>query len=245
MPKLDMLKYWSRFAGRVESMKQRERLMSLVAAVAVTYAVLDVALVSSTLGKQRQAAQELAQKRTDIRALGEKLQGLALGRAQDPDAANRKKLEDVKLRLSQLERELEQRSALLIAPERMRGVLEKFLASRPRLELVELKTLPPQIALDLSVAVALKSATAKLVPGGPPPVAPAGDSGSHALLFKHGVELTLRGGYLDLLDYLRAIESLPDRLYWDKLQLSVKEYPVATMKLTIYTVSMDKAWLLV
>jgi len=239
-----MLKYWTKFAERIDGMSVRERAMILVAAVAVTYSVLDVTLVSPVRGKQRQADQELAQRKTDIITLGEKLQALAQGRALDPDAANRRKLEDSKARLSALDRELQAQSAQLIAPERMRGILGKFLASRPRLQLVELKTLP-QVTLDLSAGGVQKSAAAQATPGQPQPAgtAPSGDTGTRAQLFKHGVELTLRGSYIDLLDYLRGIEGLPDRLYWDRLQLTVNEYPVATMKLTIYTVSMDKGWL--
>ena len=65
------------------------------------------------------------------------------------------------------------------------------------------------------------------------------------MLYKHGIEMTLRGRYLDLLDYLREVERMPDRVYWDKVEVSVQEYPNVTLKLTLYTVSMDRAWLLV
>ena len=32
-------------------------------------------------------------------------------------------------------------------------------------------------------------------------------------VFKHGVQLTLRGNYLDLLQYVKALESLPQQMY--------------------------------
>ena len=64
-------------------------------------------------------------------------------------------------------------------------------------------------------------------------------------IFRHGVELTLVGGYLDLHAYLRALEELSTQLYWGKLEMNVTTYPAVSLKLTVYTVSFDKAWLVV
>jgi hypothetical protein len=35
------------------------------------------------------------------------------------------------------------------------------------------------------------------------------------------------------------------QLYWGKVEMSVSAYPVTTLKLTVYTLSFDKAWLVV
>jgi len=64
-------------------------------------------------------------------------------------------------------------------------------------------------------------------------------------VFRHGVELTLAGSYLDLYAYLSALEGLQTQLYWGRAEMSVAEYPVATLKLTVYTLSFDQAWLVV
>jgi MSHA biogenesis protein MshJ len=64
-------------------------------------------------------------------------------------------------------------------------------------------------------------------------------------VFRHGVELTLAGSYLDLHAYLSALEGLSTQLYWGRAEMSVAEYPVATLKLTVYTLSFDQAWLVV
>jgi MSHA biogenesis protein MshJ len=45
---------------------------------------------------------------------------------------------------------------------------------------------------------------------------------------------------------LRKLEKqLPTQLYWGRADLAVAEYPSVTLKLTIYTVSFDRAWLVV
>ena len=68
-------------------------------------------------------------------------------------------------------------------------------------------------------------------------------SPEEAQIYKHGVEITVQGTYLDLLAYLAELERLPWRMYWGNLDLKVDEYPQSTLVLTLYTLSLDKAWL--
>ena len=65
------------------------------------------------------------------------------------------------------------------------------------------------------------------------------------LIFRHGVELTVSGTYPDLYAYLAGLEKLPTQLYWGRADLSVSTHPVTTLKLTVYTLSLDPAWMLV
>jgi MSHA biogenesis protein MshJ len=59
------------------------------------------------------------------------------------------------------------------------------------------------------------------------------------------VEITVKGNYQNLLNYLNALEKLPVKMFWGKMELVAGEYPVSTMKLTLYTLSLDKTWLIV
>ena len=55
----------------------------------------------------------------------------------------------------------------------------------------------------------------------------------------------MTGSYLDLLAYLKDLEKLPNQMYWGKLDLTVAAYPQVTLKLSVYTLSLDPAWLVV
>jgi MSHA biogenesis protein MshJ len=59
------------------------------------------------------------------------------------------------------------------------------------------------------------------------------------------VEITVHGNYLDMLSYLVALEHLPSQMFWGKAQMNVIQYPVAELTLTVYTLSLDKTWLLI
>lgn len=62
-------------------------------------------------------------------------------------------------------------------------------------------------------------------------------------VFRHEMELVLRGNYLDLLSCLQAMEKLPQQLYWGKASLRTDTYPQAKLSLHVYTLSLDQKWL--
>jgi MSHA biogenesis protein MshJ len=64
-----------------------------------------------------------------------------------------------------------------------------------------------------------------------------------SLLYRHGVEITVRGNYLDMIDYMNALESLPTQLFWGGAKLEVEDYPTSRLTLTMYTLSLDPKWL--
>ena len=68
-------------------------------------------------------------------------------------------------------------------------------------------------------------------------------SAASELLYRHGVELIVRGNYLDMVDYLDALEALPIQLFWTRAALEVEQYPNARLSLTVYTLSLDKKWM--
>ncbi len=62
-------------------------------------------------------------------------------------------------------------------------------------------------------------------------------------LFRHGLEIQMRGSFAAILSYLHATENLPWRLYWDALEYKVEAYPNAKIVLRVYTLSVDEGWI--
>jgi MSHA biogenesis protein MshJ len=60
-------------------------------------------------------------------------------------------------------------------------------------------------------------------------------------LYRHGVELTLRGRYFDLLQYLSDLEALPLSLLWGSGELQVEDYPEVKLTLQIHTLNPHRA----
>ena len=55
--------------------------------------------------------------------------------------------------------------------------------------------------------------------------------------------MLFRSSYTDLLQYLRALEKLPTRMFWGMAKMQVAKYPETDLTLTLYTLSLDKKWL--
>jgi MSHA biogenesis protein MshJ len=143
-----------------------------------------------------------------------------------------------RLQINQLKQEIAEGNVFLntsrerlVQPEKMAAHLRQLLAGNSRLQLLSLNTLAATPLLELSNGKAL-SPPAKT----PVPV-------QEKQVFAHGVELTLRGNYLDLLFYLKSLEKLPQQMYWSKVRLQVVQYPNAELSLVLYTLSLDKTWL--
>ncbi|MBL8479503.1 MAG: agglutinin biogenesis protein, partial [Sterolibacteriaceae bacterium] len=64
-------------------------------------------------------------------------------------------------------------------------------------------------------------------------------------IYQHGMEIRLAGCYNDLLGYLAELERMPQQLMWNSVSFSVEKYPRNVMVLRVYTLSLDRDWLVV
>lgn len=235
-----MNEYWKKFASVIDERSTRERVLILVTASLVALALLQALLLAPVGAERKRLVRETQNDQAEMGKMAGQVQTLARDKATDPDAAAKTRLAELEARQAALQRQIDAQSAELVPPDRIRAVLDKILANNPRLQLIEMKTLPRvSISVEKEAAAGDKGGQAR---DSKPTSA---DERKAAEIYRHGVEVTMRGSYLDLLAYLKEIESLQVRMFWDKVNLSVTIYPAVTMRLVVYTISLDKAWLTV
>jgi len=164
----------------------------------------------------------------------------------DPDAANRQRLEQARGQLAAANQRLASFEAGMVPPQKMQGFLEGLLASNRNLQLLSLKTLPVTPALaagEKRPEAVVEAAAAEAVP--PAAAVSAAASLSGEGIYLHGVEIELAGSYNDLLTYLTELERMPQRVMWSRVELKVDQYPRNVLTLRIYTLSLDRKWLVV
>ncbi len=211
---------FKRFAERIDNATLRERALLFGAAALALVFLVNTILIDPLRARQRVLGGEINRQEGELRIVQSELQRLVRAQEADPDALNRKRATELRAELAALESSLVQEQRRFTSPQRMREVLEEMLERNKGLRLVDLRTLPIS---DLS---ALQGPAARRI-------------------YRHGVELTLSGSYLELYAYLSALERSPTQLYWGKVDMQVAGYPVATLKLTVYTLSLEQAWLVV
>ena len=214
--------FLKRYADRIDNATLRERALMFVGFAFVLVFLVNAALIDPLRARQKALAAESEKLQQEMTTLQAGLQSMLKGGSQDIDSANRARQAKARDELARANSRIAREQRRFTPPERMREVLAEMLERNRRLALVDLKTLP-------------------VAPLAAAPAGPGGNPG----LFRHGIELTVSGSYADLYEYLRTLERMPTQLYWGNVDLAVAEYPSVTLKLTLYTVSFDRAWLIV
>ncbi len=217
-----MKKYWLIACGKVDAMSLRERAMLFaIAALSLVFALNSV-LFEPLQEKQKNIAAKMLQQEQETRAVQASIQALLQSRHQEEHSPLRARIAELKAQVEAGDRFLKDRRERLVEPEKMAELMEQVLRSNEKLKLVELKTLPLSLLVE-----------------------PKSDVKAVQQIYKHGVQITLRGSYLELLNYLIALEKLPTRVFWGDVSLSVAKHPDAVLTLTVYTLSLNKTWLTV
>jgi MSHA biogenesis protein MshJ len=151
-----------------------------------------------------------------------------LVQAQQADAKSpqRERIRALRQQIADGDAYLKSRRDKLVPPEKMAQLLEQVLNKNGRLQLVALDTLPVSLLVEPSVDIAASQM-----------------AGSEKQIYKHGVKITVRGSYADLMQYLTVLEKLPTQMFWGVAKMDVVQYPTAELSLTLYTLSLDKTWL--
>ena len=236
-----MKRRWLQFTARVEALQPRERIMAFGAAVVVLVFLANTFVFSPLSRKEAALRSTLQQQTITLGGIAADIEGKARAYGNDPNEALRKRLGELRAETARTSEELRTMQKGLVPPERIAPLLESILRANGRLKLVSLKTLPVTTLADGAAPAPAAPAPASGAPAAspvPPVVAKSPD-----LLYRHGVELTVRGSYLDMVDYMQALETLPTQLFWGKAQLDAEEYPNVRLTLTLYTLSLDPKWM--
>lgn len=220
------------YADSIDAMALRERVMFFGAIALVLVTLLQVFLLNPVLSRRNQLSAQIAQQEDETNAIQAQIQALIRPNTPDQDALNREKIKNLRGQIAQLDRQLEDQQKQFVPPEKMVALLQGMIAKNPKLQLLSLRNLP---STGLSPGAGALTGD---VPGR------VKATGAHEV-FRHTVEISVKGSYFDLLDYLDALERMPQRVFWQALDLSVAQYPQSVLKLTLYTLSPGKSWLTV
>ena len=216
----------ARLTRRFDARPRRERMVLLVACAALALWLADRLWLTPSFNRLRAANAQLAAASRDLdmlRAETAKLrqQGQDQARALQADVAQARQ------RVEAGAAGLRAYQGTLVSADHMVELLEQMLPRSGRVKVVELRSLPRTDLLAAPQA----------------PASAAADGAQAPSVYRHGVELTIEGGYADLLEYLQTLEHMPRRVLWGGLQMNAEQHPHILLTLRLYTLSLDKGWL--
>jgi MSHA biogenesis protein MshJ len=213
------------WAAWLDQRSLRERVLLLAAVLVVGFLAVDALYFQPQGNRRRLLREEIATLDATLAELDSQAEAIQTRAQQDPDRELRARQQQLQTELAGLDERLQALTVDLISPRDMAEVLRDVLLRQQGLRLVRLENLPP---LELLPA-AEKGAEAK------------GEARTN--LYRHPVRIVVSGTYLQTLDYLRELEKLQRKLFWEDLEIVVGEYPQAEITLTVYTLSYQRGWI--
>lgn len=220
---------WLNMAARYDALQRRERWLVAVAIIGGIVLLGFVLFIEPALKRGQLAERTMAEQRAQLANMQAQTVGLRSPK-RNPDVAARAELDGLRKQLEDLSGRLRTLESSLVPPERMPDLLEDMIGKRSGLRLLSLKTLPVAPFVEKE-KIETGDAAAKVEKAGG--------------LYKHGVEISLEGSYQELTAYLERLEKSPMKLLRSSVALSAEKHPRLVLTLTVYSLSLDRAWLVV
>jgi MSHA biogenesis protein MshJ len=215
-----------KIVAKVDGLSLRERALVFGAAVFLIVSLIDSLFIEPLLDKQKKISAQVVQQQEKMKEVQAQLADLLQAKQSDANSPQRERERILRKQIADGDVYLKSRRDKLVPPEKMAALLEQVLNRNGRLQLVALDTLPVSLLVEPSA----DSAAAQM-------------AGTEKQIYKHGVKITVRGSYADLLQYLTELEKLPTQMFWGVAKMEVIKHPTAELTLTLYTLSLDKTWL--
>jgi len=214
--------------------------------LALVYVAVDIALVQPLMEEFSEVTKAIEKAKADSKSYTAKMLNVQSQFGIDPTLSDQEQVEAMSSVLAKLESEINTTSTDFVSPNQMVDLLYDILNKGKTLSIVSLEKLPADTineteegkapAIDVqNIRETLKNLEAAKK-------APQEDDKDK--IYRYEVELVLQGSYHDILKYIQQLESMRWRLFWENAELTVKSYPLSELRFSVYTISMEKDWLI-
>jgi MSHA biogenesis protein MshJ len=212
---------------RLDGFSLRERALIFSVGVALLYVAWQSLLMDPLTVRGKAAERHLADARQQM-AMSEQIRAVVV---HDPAVEAALRNGALAARLAALDSNLNSVAHGYVAPERMTELLRSLLSEQRGLTLVSLANLPVESLSPPSTSTPPSAST--------PPVIAPNDRGP----FLHPVEMVVEGDYGSVVVYLKALEALPWRIHWQRVELTAGDYPVNRVRIVIGALSLSRYWM--
>lgn len=208
----------------------RERVLVVFALSGIIFLFADYAWIRPQQAQARKLHDRVEQQENEIGQLSRNMQVFTSPPSPNANAGLRAERDRLRAITDEVDKILQRASSDV----RMGEIVRTVTANSPAVTLVSLRTMPSQ-----KFFAGNAQEIAKAIPQAPKPgsSAPAAAPMVLPTIYRHGVEITLRGPYGALVPYVNALEKSMPGVYWGSAKLDAAAYPDNTLKLVMYTLS--------
>ncbi|WP_299790245.1 type 4a pilus biogenesis protein PilO [uncultured Shewanella sp.] len=209
-----MKQRWQELGERFNLLTQRERVMVATAAV-VVIGMLCYLPLESLLLKYSSLSKQISVLNAENKISLQQIELYQQRLAQDPNDEYNNRLQVLQQQSTDLDEQLSFQMVDMIPADHMPTLLSELLGKVTGIKLQEFQSIAPTPLLAL-------------------------EDDKKTNLYSHGIRLTLQGDYFSLLKFIEAVEDMPNKLYWKRMDYKVGQYPTADVVLELYTLSINK-----
>lgn len=208
----EVSRYWLLVQHWFSARSRRERLLIAVSAIAVVYVIGHYFWLQPAREQLQVSTVQVQQHASEAANLRDEIARLETELQRDPNAHLRQQLTQLQTRQVRLTARLNERAQLMPINASVSWI-DALLDIPMGLHLVSFDTYPAE-----------------------PIVAPSDDI-QGANVWRHAVQVVVRGRYHDIRDYVEALERLNQPFYWHGLRYEVIEHPQAQLSIRVYALN--------
>ncbi len=205
---------WQELQVKFNSLpQQRRKFWFGLTLVFIAYLGIWVVLLPQWQAYQAEQA-KLQEQLTTNRLIATQIEAIDIRLSGDPLAPLKAKLGELQEQLNEVNRKLQSETNYVSAADN-RELLKALLSNATELEVKSAQALPAERVYGDGEATA-------------------------GAIYKHRLQLVLRGNYNQTFNYFQQLEQLPWSFYWQRLDYRVDQHPEAEITLEIYTLSLER-----
>ena len=228
-----MKQQWQNYSDKFLQLTIREQYLLLVTGLVAIFFIISYVFIDDKSAKiisfDKQSKQITAANKT----LGFSINEYQKALTQNPDQNIIKQIAQLEQKLAKIDDQLVHLTSDLISPTEMRIALVKLLNLEPGVSLLSFELTGAEPLLNLATTEAKPSKNA---------ITPTQQE-LGLNLYKHGIKITLSGKYFELRNYLKQLEQLSWKFFWQDFNFEVKEYPLSEVEITIYSLGLNKEFI--
>ncbi|MFT7246302.1 MAG: MSHA biogenesis protein MshJ [Candidatus Azotimanducaceae bacterium] len=216
---MNFLTYIAAYIDRLEALSLREQLLIGATVIAFLVSMLQILLIGPLLANRDSQTSRLKNINTSIERQARQLE--VESPIKTRHALMAAEVDALTQQLAIESENIKSYTSTLVPARQMPALLQSLL-EQDAVRLVSLTNLPPVAMIESESQLA---------------------TGAELQLFRHGIQLQLRGSFHTLRRYLIAIEQQPWKLLWQSVRLETDKKGESVMELQLQTLSTDSAWL--
>ena len=206
--------------ARIDALSLRERGILFLVILGLLFWIASNVVFASLRSEQQRLEADVRSRLSELQALDQQSQSIKTQLAQDPEAQAQARVDQLKQQLAVDEASVANLIRGLVTPQAMPKLVRDMLANNVGLQVIKLENLPAE-----------------------PMHEDSNGASASAPVYRHGMRIELRGQYVEIVRYLRALEALPSKVFWGEVQFQSETYPLSRLTLVIYTISLNQSWM--